>query len=193
MCNAVGFVGSKCASVGTDTSAFFVSMKAAVCDSVHLNSFLYFSSSRSGSAVVLTSVVKSPSWLTRPINDRSSVKQLGVGNSAIALSLFGSVVIPSALIVNPTKFTSFSANTNLSAFRVMLCSLHRSSSARTRSTCCSKLSSKTIMSSMTFSTLRKPAMAMSPRLQYSSPVEESPMGLRKNWYRPQGVRNVVIS
>ena len=83
------------------------------------------------------------------------------------------LVILSALIVNPTKFTSFSANTNLSAFRVMLCSLHRSSSARTRSTCCSKLSSKTIMSSMTFLTLRKPAMAMSPRLQYSSPVEES--------------------
>ena len=91
-----------------------------MCGSVHLNSFLYFSSSRSGSAVVLTSVVKSPSWLTRPINDCSSVNQLGVGNSAIALSLFGSVVIPSALTVNPTKFTSFSANTNLSPFRVIM-------------------------------------------------------------------------
>ena len=90
-----------------------------MCLSVQRNSFLVFSSSRNGSAVVLTSVVKSPSWLIRPMNERRSVKQLGIGNSAIAFGLSGSVLTPCALIVKPTNFTSFSANLNLSGFSVM--------------------------------------------------------------------------
>ena len=52
-----------------------------MCVSVQRNSFLVFSSSRNGSAVVLTSVVKSPSWLIRPMNECRSVKQLG--NSSV--------------------------------------------------------------------------------------------------------------
>ena len=67
--------------MGADTSAFLVFLKAIVCISVHRNSFLAYSSSRKGSAVVLISAVKSRSWLMRPMNERSSVTQLGVGNS----------------------------------------------------------------------------------------------------------------
>ena len=87
----------------------------------------------------------------------------------------------------PPRPLSDNPNAHSLGFSVMSCSVQRSNSARTLSTCWSKLSSNT------FSTLLRPAMAMSPACSIRLPWMIGPWGFRKKRYRPHGVRNVVNS
>ena len=125
------------------------------------------------------------------MNERNSVKLVGVGNFLIAFSLSGSASIPSLLNTNPTYFTLFLANSNFFLLIEIPCVRQRCSSSLILSTCVENFSSYCRISSTIFFTLWSPSNAASINRLYLSPVDDNPIGARKNLYLPQGVMNVV--
>ena len=55
-------------------------------------------------------------WLTKPNQERTSVRFLGVGNSVTALMYFSQVVV---VMMKPANSTESRANLNLAGLRVM--------------------------------------------------------------------------
>ena len=103
--------------------------------SVHSKGVDGLSSDRNGSiiSVILNAYA---TWFTRPNHDRTSVREVGVGKSAIAFVYFLHGRTVSLDISKPANSTVSLANLNLLGFSVMPCLPQRSS----HSWACRKLS-----------------------------------------------------
>ena len=132
--STAGKLGSYCARLGGETRASLTAVNASSWHGIQTNGLRCFNKSRNGRAAKLIWSVKSPSWLTRPMKDQSSVMLVGIGNFWMARILLGFAAIPYRVTTYPTNLTSSSANWNLDALRVIPCSRHLVSSCHRRLT-----------------------------------------------------------
>ena len=101
----VGFATSKKANTGAVIKHSFAFSSAWSCSIVHVNSFFVLRRGLNGAINSAVALVPDVNWLANPINERSSVRVVGVGNCFIAAVMEESTWYPSGVKWNPANLT----------------------------------------------------------------------------------------